>query len=51
MSIWNGPPPPENISSIEAVYAMLNERAKGMGIENIPVKFTIFVSPPERVLR
>ncbi|WP_292520331.1 hypothetical protein [Methanoculleus sp.] len=50
VSIWNGPPPPENVSSIEAVYAMLNERAKEMGIEDIPVKFTVFTSPPELVL-
>jgi len=46
VSIWNGPPPPENVSSIEAVYAMLDERAREMGIEQIPVKFTIFTSPP-----
>ncbi|MCE5337338.1 MAG: hypothetical protein LLF90_01460 [Methanomicrobiaceae archaeon] len=50
VSLWNGPPPPENVSSMEAVYTMLDERAKGMGIENIPVKFTVFVSPPELVL-
>lgn len=50
VSTWNGPPPPENISSIEAVYEMLDERAKEMGIENIPVKFTVFISPPELVL-
>lgn len=50
VSIWNGPLPPENVSSIEAVYAMLDERAKEMGIEDIPVKFTAFISPPELVL-
>jgi hypothetical protein len=50
VSIWNGPPPPENVSSIEAVYAMLDERAREMGIEDIPVKFTVFISPPELVL-
>ena len=50
VSLWNGPPPPENVSSIEALFAMLDERAKGMGIENIPVKFTVFTSPPELVL-
>jgi len=50
VSIWNGPPPPENVSSIEAVYAMLDERARKMGIEDIPVKFTVFISPPELVL-
>ncbi|WP_332448932.1 hypothetical protein [Methanoculleus sp.] len=50
VSIWNGPPPPENVSSIEAVYAMLDERARVMGIEQIPVKFTIFTSPPELIL-
>jgi len=50
VSLWNGPPPPENFSSIEALFAMLDERAKGMGIENIPVKFTVFTSPPELVL-
>jgi len=50
VSIWDGPPPPEKVSSIEAVYAMLDERAREMGIENIPVKFTVFISPPELVL-
>ncbi len=50
VNIWNGPPPPENISSIEAVYAMLDERAREIGIEDIPVKFTVFISPPELVL-
>lgn len=50
VSIWNGPPPPENISSIEAVYAMLDEQARNMGIEHIPVKFTVFVSPPKLIL-
>jgi len=50
VSLWNGPPPPENVSSTEALFAMLDERAKGMGIENIPVKFTVFTSPPELVL-
>ena len=49
VSIWNGPPPPENVSSIEAVYTMLDERAEEMGIEDIPVKFTAFISPPELV--
>ncbi|HOB18405.1 MAG TPA: hypothetical protein PKK74_06910 [Candidatus Methanoculleus thermohydrogenotrophicum] len=29
---------------------MLDERAKSMGIESIPVKFTEFISPPELVL-
>lgn len=50
VSIWNGPPPPENTSSIEAVYSMLDEQAREMGIEDIPVKFTVFISPPELVL-
>ncbi|WOX55967.1 MULTISPECIES: hypothetical protein [unclassified Methanoculleus] len=50
VGIWNGPPPPENVCSIETVYAMLDERAKEMGIESIPVKFTVFTSPPELVL-
>ncbi|PKL62892.1 MAG: hypothetical protein CVV31_03520 [Methanomicrobiales archaeon HGW-Methanomicrobiales-2] len=50
VSIWNGPPPPENVSSIETVYTMLDTRAKEMGIEDIPVKFTVFISPPEPVL-
>mgnify|MGYP000890506563 CR=1 FL=1 len=50
VSIWNGPPPPENVSSIEAVYTMLDERARVMGIEDIPVKFTVFISPPVLVL-
>ena len=50
VGIWNGPPPPENASSIEAVYAMLDEQAREMGIEKIPVKFTVFISPPELVL-
>ena len=45
VGIWNGPPPPENVSSIEAMYAMLDGQAKEMGIENIPVKFTVFTSP------
>ncbi|WP_292367114.1 MULTISPECIES: hypothetical protein [unclassified Methanoculleus] len=47
VGIWNGPPPPENVSSIDAVYAMLDTRAREMGIEDIPVKFTVFISPPE----
>jgi len=50
VSIWNGPPPPKNVSSIEAVYTMLDERAREMGIEDIPVKFTVFISPPELIL-
>lgn len=50
VNIWNGPPPPENASSVEAVYAMLDGRAEEMGIENIPVKFTVFISPPEPVI-
>jgi len=50
VSIWNGPPPPEDVSSIETLHAMLDERAKEMRIENITVKFTIFTSPPELVL-
>ncbi|MCK9277631.1 MAG: hypothetical protein M0P22_06050 [Methanoculleus sp.] len=50
VSLWNGPPPPENVSSIEKVYAVLDERAKEMGIESIPVMFTVFTSPPELVL-
>ena len=49
VNICNGPPPPENVSSVETLYAMLDERAKEMGIENIPVKFTVFISPPESV--
>ena len=50
VSLWNGPPPPENVSSTEALFAMLDERAKDMGIENIPVKFTVFTSPLELIL-
>ncbi len=50
VSIWNGPPPPEDVSSIETLHAMLDEWAKEMRVENIPVKFTIFTSPPELVL-
>lgn len=50
VGIWNGPPPPENVSSIDAVYAMLDTRAREMGIEDIPVKFTVFISPPELVI-
>ncbi|MDK2890818.1 MAG: hypothetical protein PWR21_1450 [Methanoculleus sp.] len=50
VGIWNGPPPPENVSSIETLYAMFDERAQEMGIENIPVKFTVFISPPELVI-
>ncbi|MCK9317132.1 MULTISPECIES: hypothetical protein [unclassified Methanoculleus] len=29
---------------------MLDTRAREMGIEDIPVKFTVFTSPPELVL-
>ncbi|KLK88410.1 hypothetical protein SZ63_05145 [Methanoculleus sediminis] len=50
VGIWNGPPPPENVSSIDAVYAMLDTRAREMGIESIPVRFTVFISPPDPVL-
>ena len=50
VSLWNGPPSPENVTSIEAVFAILDERAKDMGIENIPVKFTVFTSPPDVIL-
>ncbi|MDV2480998.1 hypothetical protein F8E02_03035 [Methanoculleus sp. Wushi-C6] len=50
VSIWSGPPPPKNVPSIEAVYTMLDGRAREIGIENIPVKFTIFFSPPELIL-
>lgn len=50
VGIWNGPPPPENVSSIDAVYAMLDTRAREMGTEDIPVKFTVFISPPEPVM-
>ncbi|MEA2033910.1 MAG: hypothetical protein U9N40_00215 [Euryarchaeota archaeon] len=50
VSLWNGPPPPMEVSSIETLYAMLDERAMDMGIENIPVKFTAFTSPPVLVL-
>ena len=50
VSLWNGPPPPENVSSVETLHTLLDERAKSTGIENIPVKFTVFTSPPELVL-
>ncbi|MCM2464724.1 hypothetical protein [Methanoculleus oceani] len=50
VSLWNGPPPPENVSSIETMYTVLDTRAGEMGIEDIPVKFTVFISPPEPVL-
>lgn len=50
VSLWNGPPLPENASSVGSLHTMLDERAKGVGIENIPVKFTVFISPPELVL-
>jgi hypothetical protein len=50
VSIWNGPPPPENVSSVEAVYALLDGWAEEMGTKNIPVKFTVFQSPPELVI-
>jgi hypothetical protein len=50
VSLWNGPPLPENVSSVDSLHTMLDEQAKGMGIENIPVKFTVFISPPELVL-
>ena len=50
VNFWNGPPPPENVSSLDAVYAMLDTRAREMGIESIPVKFTVFISPPELVM-
>ena len=50
VNVWNGPPPPENVFSIDAVYAMLDTRAREMGIESIPVKFTVFISPPEPVM-
>jgi hypothetical protein len=50
VGLWNGPPPPENVSSVDSLHTMLDERAKSMGIENIPVQFTVFISPPELVL-
>lgn len=50
VGLWNGPPPPENVSSVDSLHTMLDERAKSMGIESIPVKFTVFISPPELVL-
>lgn len=45
VSIWNDPPLPENVSSVEAVYALLDGWAEEMGTKNIPVKFTVFHSP------
>ena len=50
VNIWNGPPPPENVSSVDSLHTMLDERAKSMGSGSIPVKFTVFISPPELVL-
>ena len=50
VSLWNGPSPPENASSVDSLHTMLDERAKEMGIENIPVKFMVFASPPRLVL-
>jgi hypothetical protein len=32
------------------MYTVLDTRAEEMGIEDIPVKFTVFTSPPELVL-
>lgn len=46
VTLWSGPPPPKTVYSIEALYAMLDEKARDMGIEDIPVKFEVFAAPP-----
>ncbi|MDI6867554.1 hypothetical protein [Methanoculleus sp.] len=35
---------------MDSLHTMLDERAKSMGSGSIPVKFTVFISPPELVL-
>jgi hypothetical protein len=43
-------PLPRNPYTVDELYAMLDERAQSMGIENIPVRMRIHTSPPVLVL-
>ncbi len=44
------PPPPRNTYTMDELYAMLDERARIMGIENIPVRMRILTFPPVLIL-
>lgn len=50
VTLWNGPPRPETTYSVEALHAMIDEQARGAGIEDLPVRFTVRTSPPMTIL-
>ncbi|MCE5337921.1 MAG: hypothetical protein LLF90_04455 [Methanomicrobiaceae archaeon] len=45
VSPWNSPPPPETTYSVKALYAMIDEQARNIEIEDVPVRFTVLTSP------
>jgi hypothetical protein len=50
VTLWNGPPPPATTMTPDDLYATLDEWGEDAGIENVPVRFRILLSPPVLVL-
>ncbi|WP_292518509.1 hypothetical protein [Methanoculleus sp.] len=50
VTLWNGPPRPETTYSVEALHVMVDEQARAVGIEDVPVRFTVRTSPPIVIL-
>jgi hypothetical protein len=50
VGLWNGPPPPKRAMTVDEIYATLEERARSMGCESIPVRFRLYTAPPTLIL-
>lgn len=46
VTLWNGPPRPKTTYSVETLHAMIDEQARAVGYEDVPVRFTVRTSPP-----
>jgi hypothetical protein len=50
VGLWNGPPPPERAMTVDDIHAILEDRARSMGCEDIPVRFRLYTAPPTLIL-
>jgi hypothetical protein len=50
VTLWNGPPPPATTMTPDDLYATLDAWGEEAGIENVPVRFTVLISPPVLIL-
>jgi hypothetical protein len=50
VGLWNGPPAPERAMTVDEIYTILEDRARTMGGEDIPVRFRLYTAPPTLIL-